>query len=82
MVHNNNSSPYNVESSKAQDSDTVVTTNNKDPPLEGVNSIKIDGIWTLKHEIVSSKLYEILIKTQIKGYTAVDLKNFYKRINI
>ena len=39
-------------------------------------------MWTLKYEINSPKLYEVLIKTQLKGYTAMDLKNFYNNIKI
>ena len=53
-----------------------------DPPLEGAHSIKSFGMWTLKHEIVSPKFYEILIKTEFKGDTALDLNNFYNHINL
>ena len=53
-----------------------------DPPLEGAHSIKSFGMWTLKHEIVSPKFYEILIKTELKGDTYLDLNKFYKHINM
>ena len=39
-------------------------------------------MWTLKYEISSPKFYELLIKIELKGYTALDLKNFYKPINM
>ena len=50
--------------------------------LEGGHSTKIRGMWTLKHEISSPKFYELLIKTEIKGDTALDLKNFFNHIKI
>ena len=37
---------------------------------------------TLKNDIRSPKLYEILIKTEIKGDTAMDLKKLYNHINM
>ena len=39
-------------------------------------------MWTLKHEISSPRLYELLIKIEIKGYTAMELKNFYNHIRM
>ena len=39
-------------------------------------------MWTLKHKISSQKFYEILIKTELKGYTALDLKNFFNHIKM
>ena len=39
-------------------------------------------MWTLKHEIRSPKLYEILIKNEIKGDTAMELKYFYNHITM
>ena len=50
--------------------------------MEGGHSIKIGGMWTLKHEISSPKFYELLIKTKIKGDTALYLKNFFKHIKM
>ena len=35
---------------------------------------------TLKHYISSPKFHEILIKTELKGYTALDLKNCFNHI--
>ena len=49
----------------------------RDPPLDGGNSTRIGGMWTLKHDIISPKFYELLIKTELKGDTALDLKNLY-----
>ena len=39
-------------------------------------------MWTPKHVISSHKFYEIIINTELKGYTAMDLKNFYKHIKM
>ena len=61
---------------KARDPTTLVPPNNKATPLEGGNYTKICGMWTLKHNTSSPKLYELLIKTKLKGDTALDLKNF------
>ena len=36
----------------------------------------------LKHEISSPKSYELLIKTELKGDTALELNNFYKHIRM
>ena len=44
--------------------------------------MKIGGMWTLKYEIRSPNFYELLIKTEIKGDTALDLNNFYNHIKI
>ena len=65
-----------MDSTKAQDPTTVFRANKKAPPLEGGNSTKIGGMSTLKHEISSPKFYELLIKTEIKGNTALNLNNF------
>ena len=67
----------NLDSTKSQYPNNVVTDNKKDTPFKDVHSTKIDGMWTLKHDIISPKFYEILAKTEIKGYTDLDLKNFY-----
>ena len=39
-------------------------------------------MWILKHEIISPKLYELLIKIEIKGDTTLYLKNFYNHIKM
>ena len=49
--------------------------------MDWVNYTKIGGMWNLKYEIISPKFYEILIKTELKGDTALDIKNFYNHIN-
>ena len=61
---------------------TVVPTNIRAPPLEGGHSTKIGGMWTLKHEISSPKFYDLLIKKELKGDTALDLKNFFNHVKI
>ena len=82
MVQNQHSSPDNMDSPKAQDHDTVVLANNKTPPLEGEHYMKIGGMWTLKHEIRLPKLYELLTKTELKGYTALNLNNLVNHVNM
>ena len=57
------SSPDKKDSPKAQYTTTMVPDNKRDPPLEGGNYTKIGGMWNLKHDIISSNLYEILVKT-------------------
>ena len=39
----------------------MVPTNRRYPPLEGGQSTKIGGMWTLKHDIRSPKFYALLI---------------------
>ena len=71
-----------MDSPNYQDTTTVVPANKKASPLEGGNSTKNGGMWTLKHEIISPKLDELLIKTEFKGKTSLYLKNFYNHIKI
>ena len=51
LGQNQNYSPDRMDSPKYQDPTTVVMANNKSPPLEVGNSIKIGGMWNLKHQI-------------------------------
>ena len=60
----------------------MIPTNRRAPPLEGGQSTKIGGIWTLKHDISSQRFYEILVKTDLKGDSDRDLKNLYDHINM
>ena len=39
-------------------------------------------MWNLKHDIKSPKFYELIIKEELKGDTALDLKNFYNHIQM
>ena len=55
-------SPTQKDTSTPPDPTTVVPANRRVPPLEGGNFTKIGGMWTLKHEIISPKFYELLIK--------------------
>ena len=54
----------------------MVPTNRRDPPLDGGKSTKIGGMWTMKHDTSSPRFCKLLIKTELKGDTAMDLKNF------
>ena len=81
QIKNSKSSPDKKDSPKDQNPTTVVPDNKKATPLEGGCFTKIGGMWTLKHDIISPKFYEIFIKTWIKGDTDIYLKYFYKYIN-
>ena len=76
------SSPAHKYSPKPPDPNTVVLAKNRDPPLDGGHSMKIGGMKTIKHDISSPKFYELLVKTEIKGYNSIDLNNFYNHINM
>ena len=76
------SSPTQKDTPTPPDHTTVVSTNRKAPPLEGGHSTKIGGMWTLKYEISSPNFYEILIKIELKGYTDLDIKNFFNQIKM
>ena len=69
-------------SPKAKYPTTVVRANKRALPLKYGHFTKVGGMWTLKHEISSPKLYELLIKTELKGDTALDIKNFYIHIKM
>ena len=75
-------SPDQKDTSTPPNPNTRVQTNRSDPPLEGGISENIGGMWTLKHEISSPKFYEVLIKTELKGGTAMDIKNFFNHIKM
>ena len=76
------SSPYKKDSSKAHYNAAVVPAKRRATTLEGRHSTKICFMWTLKHDISSPKFYELLIKIELKGDTALDLKNLYNHINM
>ena len=58
-------SPERKDSPNDQDPTIVVPANKRATLLEGGNSMKIGGMWTLKHEISSPEFYELLIKTEL-----------------
>ena len=70
-------SPDDKDPPKPQGSKNFVTAINKTPPLECGHSTISGGMWTLKYDIRSPKLYELLLKIELKGDTALDLNNFY-----
>ena len=76
------SSPTHKYTSTLPDPTTIVTDKNRAPQLEGVKYTKIGDMWTLKHEISSPKFYELLIKTELKEDTAMDIKKFYNQIKM
>ena len=76
------SSPTKKDTSTPPDPTIVVLTNRRAPPFEEGHYTKIGGMWNLKHEISSPKFYELLIKTELKGDTALDLNNFFEHIKM
>ena len=58
----------------------MVPNNKRAPPLDGGYSTKSFGMWNLKQEIRSPKFYELLVNTELKGDTALDLNNFFNHI--
>ena len=76
------SSPTHKDTLTTPDPTTAFPTNRRDPPLEGRYYTKIGGMWTLKNEINSPKFYEVIIKTELKKDTAMDIKNFYNHIKM
>ena len=75
-------SPDNKDLPKAWYPNTVVPANKKDSLLEGGHSTKKGCMWTLKHEISLPKIYELLINTELKYDTVLDLNKFYNQINM
>ena len=76
------SSPTQKDKPTPLEPTTMVPTTMMYPPLEGGNYTKTGDMWNLRHEISSPKLYELLIKTELKRDTALDLKNFYNHIKM
>ena len=74
--------PTQNDTSTPPDPTTVVPEMRRGPQLEGGQCTKIGGMWNLKHEISSPKLYELLRKTELKGDTALDLNNLYNHIKM
>ena len=71
-----------MDSTKTQHPTTAVLANNKDPPLECGRFTNNGGMWIFKHEISSPKFYELVIKTELKGDTDMDLKKSHNHIKI
>ena len=82
QTNNSELSPSQKYTLTPLEPNNLVLSNRRDPPLDGGDSTKIGGMWTLKHEISSPKCYELLIRTELKKYTALDIKNFYNHIKI
>ena len=84
MDRTNNSklSPEQNDLSNPTDPTAVFPANTRASPLDEGKSNKIGGMRTLKHETTLPKVYELLIKTELKGDTDVNFKNFYNHIKI
>ena len=63
MVKYNHSLSVKMDSLKSQGSDTLVPDKKKALSLGGVHYMKIGGMWNLKREISSPKLFELLTNT-------------------
>ena len=61
---------------------TAVPDNKRATPLEGGHYTKIGGMWNIKHKIISPKFYELIINTELKFYTTLDLNKFYNNIKM
>ena len=53
QTKNSKMSPYQKDTLNPLETITVVPANRRDLPLDGGNSTKTGGMWTLKHEIIS-----------------------------
>ena len=74
--------PSQRDSPKPKDPITAFLAISRDITLVCGHYTKIIGMWTLKNEISSSKFYELLIKTELKGDTTLGLNNFYNHIKM
>ena len=61
QTNNSKFSPAHKDTFKPTDPTTVVLNIRRDTPLGSVHSTKIGGMWNLKHEIISTKIYELII---------------------
>ena len=59
-----------------------ISKNIKTPPLEGGYSYKFGGMLMLKHDIISTNLYKLLLKSELKEATDIDMNNFYNSIKM
>ena len=71
-----------MDSPKAQYTTNMIPSNKRDRILEGVNSLKNGGVWSLKNDISSPKSYELFINKALKGDTAVDLKRLHSHFKM
>ena len=66
MVHKQHYSPWKTETLKYQDTDTVVLTNKKSPPLEDIHYMKVGGMWNLQKDTNLTKIIWTTNKYQIE----------------
>ena len=82
QTNNYKFSPAQKDTLTPLDPTNLVLDNRRDPSLDGRYYTKNGCMWTLKHEISSPKFYELLIKTELKRDTALDINNFYNHIKM
>ena len=63
QTNNSKLSPSQKDTSTPPNPTTIVLANSRAPPLYRGHFTKIGGMWNLKHETSSPKLYELIIKT-------------------
>ena len=63
QTNNSKFSPAQNNTSHPPYPATVLLANRRAPLLDRGHYSKIGGMWTLKHEIISPKFYELLTKT-------------------
>ena len=76
------SSPAQKDTLTPTDPTTMFQTNRRAPHLQGGICENIGGMWTLKYETSSPRFYELLIKIELNGDTALDLNNFFNHIKM
>ena len=81
-INMHNFLPSQKDYPKTRDPTTVVPANKGAPPLDGEHYKNIGGMWNIKHEISSPNFYELLINTELSGYTDLVVKKFYNHINM
>ena len=63
QTNNSKFSPSQKDALTPTETITMVLDKRRSPTLDGGQSTKIGGMWTLKHDARSRKFYELLIKT-------------------
>ena len=82
MSQKHNSFPDHMDLPKAQYTSTEVPLIRRLWSWKAGILKKNGGWWTLKHEIRSQESYKLLIKTELRGVSAMDLKNIYNHIKM
>ena len=71
-----------MDSPKSHNHTTALSDNKRAKSLKCGHSTKIGCVGTIKHDICSPKFYELLIRTELKVCTTLDINNFYNQIKM